>query len=194
MKNFFIYPTYKIRSSNQYFDDTPNQDQWQKEVYMYAKKIFVNNKFSKVIDVGCGSAYKLLKYFANDKTLGIDLSPTVNWLRTHYPNKEWTDQFEPILNYDLIIASDIIEHMPDPDMLLDLVQSCRTKLIIFSTPDRDLLNNDQGPPNNPSHVREWNMLEFNNYIGSRFHILDHFISNREQGTQVILAKNNTNAL
>jgi hypothetical protein len=45
-----------------------------------------------------------------------------------------------------------------------------------------------GPPKNRHHCREWNMNEFKNYINSRFKVLDHFISNKQQATQLILAQ------
>lgn len=189
MTNFFINPDYICRLHNQYYDDTNSRDEWQREVYLYAKKIFDENKFSSILDIGCGSAYKLIEYFADYETLGMDLPQTVNWLKEKYPTRVWSDKFEPIINYDMIIAADVIEHIPNPNILLDLIENCNAKMIIFSTPDRNLLDNDKGPPHNLAHVREWSMSEFYAYIGSRFSILDHFISNRKQATQVILAKN-----
>lgn len=187
MINYGIKKDYVSRLHNLYFDDTLNKDEWQSEVYNYAKTKFDANHFNTVLDIGCGSAYKLIKHFDNNDTLGIDLPQTVAWLKARYPNKKWTDKFEPIQNYDMIIASDVIEHLIDPDTLLDFIVGCNSKLIIFSTPNRELLNNPNGPPNNPTHVREWTMTEFRNYITSRFNILEHFMSNISQATQVILA-------
>lgn len=190
MKNYFIKEGYVSRLDNKYFNDTSNKDEWQKEVYIYAKKIFDENKFNKILDIGTGSAYKLLTNFSKDDTLGMDVTKTVTWLRETYPKKKWTDEFKPIQGYDMIIASDVIEHIPDPDTLLDLIEQCKPKLIVFSTPDRDLLGkgDPNGPPKNRAHVREWTMPEFRNYIDSRFTVIDHFISNQKQSTQVILAK------
>ena len=131
----------------------------------------------------------MLKYFQDIDTLGVDVTKTVTWLKSTYPNKKWTDQFVPVADFDLVISSDVIEHIPDPDTLLDLIEQCNPKLIVLSTPDRDLFKlGHNGPPVNRSHVREWNMPEFNQYISSKFEVLNHFISNKEQATQVILAK------
>jgi hypothetical protein len=190
MKNYFIKEGYVSRIQNKYFDDTINKDEWQKEVYIYAKKIFDENKFTKILDIGTGSAYKLVTNFAENETLGLDVTKTVTWLRETYPTKKWSDEFKPIQGYDMIISSDVIEHIPDPDSLLDLIEQCNPKLIVFSTPDRDLMysGENDGPPGNKAHVREWTMPEFYNYISSRFTVLDHFISNKKQSTQVILAK------
>lgn len=190
MKNYFIKEEYNHRLDNKYFNDTENKDEWQKEVYIYAKKIFDENNLKKVLDIGTGSAYKLVTNFAENETLGLDVTKTVRWLRKTYPEKIWSDEFKPIAGYDMIISSDVIEHIPDPDTLLDLIEKCNPKFIIFSTPDRDLLGkgDPNGPPRNSAHCREWTMPEFYNYINSRFEILDHFISNKKQSTQVILAK------
>lgn len=190
MKKYFIKDEYISRLDNRDFDDTNLTDQWQKEVYEFAENIFKKNNFKRVLDIGTGSGYKLIKHFDQYETLGIDIEKTVEFLNKTYPNKLWSNQFIPVQGYDMIISSDVIEHIPDPDLLLDLIVDCNPKLIILSTPDRGLLYDitHNGPPRNPSHVREWNMDEFNAYITSRFCILDHFISNKKQATQVVLCK------
>jgi 2-polyprenyl-3-methyl-5-hydroxy-6-metoxy-1,4-benzoquinol methylase len=189
MNNYFIKESYTPRLENKYFDDTVNTDLHQKEVYEFARRIADENNFSKIIDIGTGSGYKLLKNFPDMETLGIDLPPTVKWLRETYPDKKWSDVFDPVEGYDMIISSDVIEHIPDPNILLDLIAQSKPKLIVLSTPDRDLLEfGKDGPPKNRAHVREWTMPEFSDYIGSRFEILEHFISNQKQSTQTILAK------
>jgi 2-polyprenyl-3-methyl-5-hydroxy-6-metoxy-1,4-benzoquinol methylase len=190
MKHYFIKENYNHRLNNSFFDDTPFKDEWQKEVYMYARKIAEENNLKSVLDIGTGSGYKLMSNFKDFNTLGMDLTPTVQWLKKTYSDRKWTDNFEPVLGYDIIIASDVIEHLPDPDTLLDLIQNCHPKMIVFSTPDRDLSDIPEdvnGPPENSSHVREWNMVEFKNYIESRFKVLEQFISNDYQRTQVVLA-------
>ena len=188
-KTYFIKQNYIHRQNNNYFDDTPFKDEWQKEVYQFARQILNDNKFCSVLDIGTGSGFKLLKNFKDFNTLGIDVTKTVDWLNLTYPDRLWSDQFLPINGFDLIISSDVIEHIPDPDTLLDLIAQCNPKLIVLSTPDRSLFKlGHDGPPVNRSHVREWTMSEFNQYVSSRFEVLNHFISNKEQATQVILAK------
>lgn len=189
MKNYFIKEGYVHRLDNRYFNDTENKDEWQREVYTHARKLADQNDYKKIIDIGTGSAYKLLANFSDMETLGIDVPKTVTWLRKKYPAKTWIDKFVPVQGYDLIIASDVIEHISDPDTLLDLIENCQPKLVVFSTPERDLLKSGHnGPPKNGAHCREWNFLEFNKYISSRFQVVEHFISNKKQRTQVIVAK------
>jgi 2-polyprenyl-3-methyl-5-hydroxy-6-metoxy-1,4-benzoquinol methylase len=189
MNNYFIKENYTHRLNNSFFDDTSFKDEWQKEVYTYARQIADAHNLTSVLDIGTGSGYKLMANFKDFDTLGMDLEPTVKWLKETYNDRKWTDSFEPVLGYDMIIASDVIEHIPDPDILLDLIQKCAPKMIVLSTPDRSLstVSNFDGPPYNKSHVREWTMFEFKNYIESKFNVLDHFISNKEQHTQVVLA-------
>jgi hypothetical protein len=141
------------------------------------------------MDIGTGSGFKLLDNFFEMDTLGVDVPQTVEWLRKTYPTRHWSDQFVPTQGYDMIIASDVIEHIPEPNSLLDLIEQSRPKLIVFSTPDRDLLPKEyhNGPPKNRAHVREWDMKEFNNYISSRFKVHKHFISHEKHGTQTLLA-------
>jgi hypothetical protein len=104
MKTYFIKEGYQHRLDNQYFDDTENTDKWQREVYTFAKDVAVKNNFTKVIDIGTGSAYKLLDNFRDFETVGIDVPQTVAWLRETYPDRTWVDKFEPITGYDLVIG------------------------------------------------------------------------------------------
>lgn len=97
-------------------------------------------------------------------------------------------------NFDLIICSDVIEHIPDPDQLINCLKSLDSKFIVFSTPNRDLFNSKYsqlGPPPNPSHCREWNFEEFETYIRKNFEVIDHLITNKQQGTQLILCVSST---
>jgi hypothetical protein len=188
MKTYFIKEGYKVRLDNMFYNDTGMKDEWQKEVYEYARKKFDIYGLKSVWDIGTGSGYKLLKNFGDVDTLGTDLTPTVNWLKKTYPDRVWSDSFDVFPNYDMIICSDVIEHIPDPDPLLDTIEAAQPKLIVFSTPERMLFQRGHdGPPDNICHVREWTTFEFGQYIDSRFKVLDHFISNEKQATQCLLA-------
>ena len=46
-----------------------------------------------------------------------------------------------------------------------------------------------GPPDNPSHLREWTLAEFNRTVAGRYLAIErHELSNRIQGTQLIIAR------
>jgi hypothetical protein len=189
MDRYCIKAGYQPRLKNRYFDDTQRKDEWQKEVYESARTLADERGYESVLDIGTGSAFKLLKYFCSNRTLGMDLPPTVRWLRRTYPTRSWTDKFEPQTGFELVICADVIEHVPDPDQVLHLIEQCRPEVAVLSTPDRALLARGQdGPPGNKAHVREWAYEEFAHYISRRFRVLDHFISNVQQSTQVIVAR------
>jgi 2-polyprenyl-3-methyl-5-hydroxy-6-metoxy-1,4-benzoquinol methylase len=189
MKKYHIKQEYVSRSSVEFYDDSNNTDNWQDEVYQYAKQLFDNHNFYNVLDIGTGSGYKLNKYFSNNETLGIDLPNTVDFLKNKYPEKKWSSEFKAHKGYDLIISSDVIEHLLDPDELMNIIKLSSPKLIVLSTPDRNLIAEEyqSGPPKNKSHVREWNFVEFKSYVSDHFSVIEHFISNHKQKTQVILA-------
>ena len=175
------------------FDDTSNTDEWQKEVYLFAKDILSEKNYQSVIDIGCGSAYKLIHYLSSYTTTGIEVESTYRWLRQNYPDHEWLqfDKTDPKkLKADLVICSDVIEHVKDPDLLILFISAIQSKQIIFSTPERTAVagKTDYGPPENPSHYREWDADEFKNYISRYFVIEEQRIFSGKSVTQVITCK------
>jgi 2-polyprenyl-3-methyl-5-hydroxy-6-metoxy-1,4-benzoquinol methylase len=163
-EKFCIKKGYHHAASVIDFDDTSNTDEWQKEVYLLARDVLAEKKYQTVIDVGCGSAYKLVHYLGSYKTVGIEVESTYKWLMQKYPEQEWLqfDKTDPsTLQADLIICSDVIEHIYNPNTLLEFIQRIDCKEIILSTPERESVagKNDYGPPENPSHYREWNAEE-----------------------------------
>jgi 2-polyprenyl-3-methyl-5-hydroxy-6-metoxy-1,4-benzoquinol methylase len=191
MNKYFIKENYISRKKEIYFDDRENTDRFQNEVYLQAKKIFTRNEMSSVMDIGCGSAFKLLKYFKEFDTCGIDLTKTINFLKDKYPDRTWLDhniKYKLEYQSDMIIASDIIEHLDDPDKLLNFIHGIEFKIAIISTPERDLVRgiDHQGPPNNIHHIREWNTDELFKYVSSKFKVINHeLIQKNKQNTQFI---------
>lgn len=190
-----IRSDYKARDKYSYFDDTVFQDEWQKEVYTSAKELMLQEGHQTVCDFGCGSAYKLLKYLGDFITTGIDVPETVSFLRERYPSHRWLNSTTDLKEekFDLVICSDVVEHVLNPDELMRAVTSLARKRIILSTPDRALCYPKGsphllGPPKNPTHVREWTFQEFAEYASRFVDIEEHFISNRTQATQMIVGR------
>ena len=114
------------------------------------------------------------------KTTGIELDPVLSYLKTTYPDKSWIQsdfnlKFES--DFDIVICSDVIEHLADPNKLIQFINSLNFSFCIFSTPNRtELLKNNlsplNGPPLNKAHVREWTSEEFENYLCGTFNIVD----------------------
>lgn len=209
MDNFFIKDGYQVNeiSKNKaisYENKLNSAEHFQNKVYEYAKKIIRQQSFENVLDIGCGIGFKLYKIIHPIKKkltiVGIDGSK-INIMRCReYPFGKWyiddVEKPELILNkkFDLIIASDIIEHLFNPDHLIQYVKkfSHENTLILISTPERDILRgkNSFGPPTG-HHIREWSKKEFAKYLKSRgFEILKHKLINATQltGLRALISK------
>jgi hypothetical protein len=193
-KQYEIKAKYIHRKQPLHHEDINYKDEWQKEVYEFAINIAEINKYITILDYGCGSAFKLIKYFEKYNFIGVEIEPTLAWLKFKYPNYRWLNPEELLTiqtHFDLVICSDVVEHIPDPDQLMTLFKKLDFKFIILSTPDRDLLKDKYhqlGPPANPTHCREWCFEEFEKYIVKHFKVIDHKIVNQQQATQVILCR------
>src|SRR6267378_7976047 len=75
-ENYYIHANYKQRNEAVYYRDTGNTDQWQLEIYKFAREVLDQKGLRHVCDIGCGSAYKLMKYFADCHTVGLDVAKT----------------------------------------------------------------------------------------------------------------------
>lgn len=197
-KKYFIKDGYEARDINVTLDDNREEVYWTDEainlnsyfqwsVYTSAVKIIKKNKLKKVVDIGCGAAKKLdllIKPCA-EETIGIDQKNVIDFCNKKYNGISFLDDnFESpkqqdLGNVDLIISSDVIEHISDPDILLNYIKSIASSntTIIISTPERDLLRGkDCMKSDKPEHVREWNKEEFAKYIEhSGFDIVSHQI-------------------
>jgi hypothetical protein len=182
-KNYCIREGYIHRDSYTHYSDIGYEDQYQDEVYQTAFRIMKENNLSNVYDVGCGAAFKLRKYFKDYSFTGAEIEPTLSWLKKTFPQDQWeASDFTKYVETDLFICSDVIEHLVDPDHLLDFFENSSFKFLVLSTPERETVQKFQkgflweGPPLNPAHVREWNFAEFRDYISSRFNVVRHFMS------------------
>lgn len=190
---FSIKPGYHHAANAEQFDARGSTDEWQKEVYLLAAEKMKEIGGSTVIDVGCGSGYKLLHMLGDYKTLGIEVNPGFDWLKEKYPEREWLlfDEAEASrLKADLVICADVIEHLENPDDLLDFMDDIDFRLLLISTPERDAQagKNDFGPPENTSHYREWNAVEFKNYLRQWFVVKDQVIFTTKSITQVVICE------
>ncbi|MBY0535913.1 MAG: class I SAM-dependent methyltransferase [Chitinophagaceae bacterium] len=162
-------------------------------MYQYAAQWMEQQHLQSIIDLGCGSGYKTVHYLGQYQTTGVEVDPTYSWLTKTYPDKKWLlfDNLKPSeLTCDLIVCSDVIEHIEHPDDLLDFVAEMNFKQVIFSTPDRDRLygTKDFGPPENTCHYREWNHIEFKNYLRGWFEIIDTQLINDKSNTQLVICQ------
>jgi len=182
-KKFFIDKKYQERFEPKYFDDVLFEEKnivYQPDIYPLAA--YLGEKFGcdYIIDVGCGTANKLVQLHPNFKIIGIDFGDNIKRCMEKYDFGTWLnhdlESIKPIeiqrdvLTNSIIICADVIEHLSDPTyllnnlkMFLDYSSAC-----LISTPGRDLdpTKPQLGPPRNPHHVREWAVKEFANLLKS----------------------------
>ncbi len=197
-ENFFIKNGYVSREKNSTLLLTEEGSFWNEEriffssyyqwdVYAFARNILIKSKARNVVDVGCGVATKLMKLIhpLTRDVVGVDREEAIEICRKNYEEGTFiVDDFEtPRVEhgpYDLVICSDVIEHIFDPDILLGYIKKISHKdtMIIFSTPERDVLRGkDCMRSEKPDHVREWNRMEFRIYLEDRcFQVIEQRLS------------------
>lgn len=202
-ENYFIKASYIPNKMLETMDNVSNGVYWDKKkaysagfhqfyVYKYLTKLINKHGFEKLVDVGCGVGTKLSfvnKKCPNVNIIGIDQEAPIKFCKETYKFGKWfSDDFENpkeddrSLNEakgDILICSDVIEHVLNPDKLLAYL---KTKVrpdgyIIISTPERDL---SRGKSHNVSpnkhHIREWNREELTKYLTeSGFKIEDYHL-------------------
>lgn len=182
------------------FDDRDLTEQWQAGVYMFSSAIVANHPYRDVIDVGCGSGWKLKKYFPYANTIGVDNNAsTLEYLNNAYPSSFWMspDQLDEFLDksYDegdvdedlFCICSDAIEHTDNPVEFFESILRIPWHQMVISTPERDLGNEPDGPPGNIHHRMEWNFAEFRAFLQQwedQVTVKLHCVINPEQRTQM----------
>ncbi len=185
---YCIKVNYYTRKKYVHFDATKSSEEYQDKVYKGIQTFFKENNLSSVLDIGCGSGFKLMKYFSEYETTGLELPPALDELKVNYPQRNWSESNfnnPPQKYYDLVMSIDVIEHLLEPDVLMEFISKLNFKYIALGTPDRSKLPvfSKFGPPWNKHHIREWSRQEFVNYAGKYFNVIlsevvnghEHFI-------------------
>ncbi len=194
-------PLYYRRQIPLHFDDSKLTDEYQNEVYEKALEIAVENQYQSILDVGCGSGYKLMKYFSDYNTTGIETEPCFSALQKKYPDRHWMLTNNPEktievsdLSADLVICSDVIEHFIDPVYLIQYLKKIDFKTLIISTPDRAVFLKIKkataiGPPWNPCHAQEWTAKEFVKLLKPHFkHLTLHHCKKQIECMYAVIKK------
>ena len=198
LENFAVRPDYVPNISRAEVGTANMGTYWNKQrirlshryqygVYRLAYELARKSHANTIFDVACGPATKLNSLFGEDFDLyGFDVAEAVAICDKLHPRGTYvvTDLEKPesveqrgFPVPDLIICADVIEHLRNPDGLLQSIRklaSDRTWLVI-STPDRERLNGRSAvTPANPEHVREWSLKEFRHYLEhSGFEVYKH---------------------
>jgi len=200
VESYFIKAGYTPNDKAVTLDEVSGEQYWNKSsiyssyyyqfpVYRYAKKLIREKKIKRVIDVGCGTGTKLAfihKDLPEINITGIDQKAAIEYCENHYSFGNWyvddienPDESLGDIKTELVICSDVIEHLLNPDVLLVYLKKkvSRDGYIILSTPERDIFRGESCMSSpNKFHVREWNFEEFENYmLFSGFRIIEHFL-------------------
>lgn len=158
-----------------------NTARYQAHVYAWADRIARRHRATRILDAGCGVGTKLVTRLAGPgrELWGVDQPAAIALARELSPGASyWSADLEsnasaeggPVGTFDMIICSDVLEHLADPDALMSVVRSrmAAGSIAILSTPDRDRLRGRgcRSSPK-PDHVREWSRDEFIRYARSR---------------------------
>lgn len=156
----------------EYFTDMmPDGKVWQPDVYPMAARLARSLGCDTLIDIGCGRGHKLLPLKDTFQIIGVDTGENIAYCRETYDWGVWIecdleqdvpDVFEDVRG-SVVICADVIEHLINPQALmltLSRLAVC-AGAILLSTPDRGrVYGYDQdGPPGNSHHVREWMLPE-----------------------------------
>jgi len=174
---YHIKSGYRERDSPSYFVDTPDQAAaCQPDVYAEAAALADVLGAHTIVDLGCGLGDKLAALAATFKVIGVDHGVNLEAARARHPEIRlvaW-DLEQPSLNLPesrgaVVVCVDVIEHMSHPERLLRLIRRFLEDgaiALVLTTPERDLVRgfSDIGPPENESHVREWNRSELGAFL------------------------------
>lgn len=169
-------PDYTPRLEPQYFHDTLTDSRlWQADVYRCAAHLAHKIGVRRLVDIGCGTAGKLMHYANDFQVVGIDYGDNLKLCSDTFPQSEWYDvnlQAESvpadIFRDSAVICADVIEHLVYPDTLIETLRNASktAACVLISTPDRERLYNSyqNGPPDNKAHVQEWTLAELESWF------------------------------
>lgn len=178
-QRYHLKPGYVSREVPAYYEDYSPDKVWQPDVYRLLRDLARSQRCTEIIDVGCGRAGKLAPLASEFAIVGIDFGSNLEFCRTAYPWGQWVDADLERPRVSLptgasarraIVCADVIEHLVDPTGLLEMMSQLLSTatFALISTPERDLMRgtDDCGPPQNPAHVREWNLRELHALLES----------------------------
>jgi 2-polyprenyl-6-hydroxyphenyl methylase/3-demethylubiquinone-9 3-methyltransferase len=186
MKTYSIKEGYEHRTANVTVETEPgdyftkNGRYLQVHPYLEAARLMRREGLGSVLDVGCGTGCKLVAHLepVARTSVGLDQQTVIDLVQKLHPESKSSfvvaDLERPaetdLGTFDLIVSIDVVEHLLDPDLLLDFIRAhCHDgSWVALSTPERDVR---RGPDNMKSprkeHVREWNQGELRQYLESR---------------------------
>ena len=149
MNRYCIPAGYQPHNQPAHWDDTELRgDEYQCEVYAFARRVMESRGLRSVLDIGCGNGYQLVAYLGEFDTVGVEVEPSLSFLRRTYPNRLWLESGEASESFvwrsqrdsfDLILCANVIEHIKEPDAFMNAISALESRFVLFSTPDREIL-------------------------------------------------------
>lgn len=152
----------------------PKEDWKRNPLDSILKQWYPHGKVRSILDVGCGLSLKS-QYLDAVYRVGIDvyrpylraIQSSVDYVAVVMDVSELTDRFLPH-SFDLVIATDILEHLPKPDGY-KLIEDCEylaKQAVILETPLGYVPQNIDiwglGGDIYQTHRSAWNLHEFSN--------------------------------
>ena len=147
----------------------------------------------RVLDAGCGAGYGSAELARTaHSVIGIDVAPeAVDSRAPHYPLPTCTSSRRSCTalphgdaSFDLVVAFEVIEHLPDwRDFLLEVRRVLAPDgQFIVSTPNKLYYTESRGPQGaNPFHVHEFDFDEFRAELQRRLPARLLFLENHVEG-------------
>jgi hypothetical protein len=187
---FFIKPGYCARTSHAPTAESRSlaTDLVQaSDAYALAAFLAARTEAYAIINIG-DHANPQRMMLPGVREISIDLCQIVDNCAPVFSNAIWigTDlgSGQPIqvdaadIDQSVIVCANVIERLLDPSALLAFLSSVagRAHATIITTPERDVVRGqrDNGPPADPSHVREWNTGEFEQLLDA-WHLRSTFL-------------------
>jgi ubiquinone/menaquinone biosynthesis C-methylase UbiE len=142
--------------------------------------LYVRTAATRVLEVGCGEGEMIaaLQRRRGADFVGSDISPGIlGEARRRYPAlpavaQSATDLAFPARSFDLVIACEVLEHLPDPLAALREIARVSRRHVILSVPCEPLwraLNLARGAyvsdlGNTPGHIQHWSRGRFVRFV------------------------------
>lgn len=138
-------------------DYYPHASSRRRKAFFRALRLIRRIRGRSVIDIGCGGGFFVgaARLLGAAAATGVDVdASTIAYARRAYPGCEFhcvsLDRFVPATRYELVHCSEVIEHVPDPHVLMRLLLACCRPggHVFITTPDL-------GSRNLPARIEQW---------------------------------------
>lgn len=176
---YFLPSGYESRLEPEYFVDEDLNAVWQPDLYPEVATVAQRLGSRRIVDVGCGTAAKLVQLHPEFDVVGIDFGSNIAACRERYDFGTWIEtdlDASQDLGYEdvpgaVLVCGDVIEHLVHPERLLRMLRGALDRgaaAAFVSTPERELSNEPAhlGPPSSTMHVREWALEELEQFLAS----------------------------